>query len=112
MVDLGFLKKFTNGDAKKMKRYISLYLEVAPKTFEEMQRNLDDRDWEQLRINAHSLKPQTDFMGISSLKNVLVQIEEAVMEKKIEDIDKYFTIAKNIAVNSANSLSDTLKEMS
>ena len=42
MVDLTFLKTFTRDDPKKMKRYISLYLDVAPKTFEEMQRNLKD----------------------------------------------------------------------
>ena len=57
MVDLTFLRKFAKDDPKKMKRYISLYLDVAPKTFEEMQRNLTNGDWEQLRINAHSLKP-------------------------------------------------------
>ena len=45
MVDLTFLKQFTKDDSKKMKRYISLYLDVAPKTFEEMQRNLQNGDW-------------------------------------------------------------------
>ena len=111
MVDLSFLKKFTNSDVKKMKRYISLYLDVAPKTFEEMQRNLDERDWEQLRINAHSLKPQTDFMGITSLKNVLVKIEEAVKEKRLDDISRYFTQAKSISINSTNSLKDILIDL-
>ena len=111
MVDLSFLEKFTKGDEKKMKRYILLYLDVAPKTLEEMQRNLENRDWEQLRINAHSLKPQTDFMGIISLKNVLVKIEEAVKEKKLDDINKYFSQAKNISINSTNSLKDILTDM-
>ena len=74
MIDLTFLKNFTKDDSKKMKRYISLYLDVAPKTFEEMKRNLENRDWEQLRINAHSLKPQADFMGIESLKEELIKI--------------------------------------
>lgn len=55
MVDLTFLRNFTKDDPVKMKRYISLYLEVAPKTFEDMKRNLDHEDWKQLRINAHSL---------------------------------------------------------
>ena len=77
MVDLTFLRKFTKDDPIKMKRYISLYLDVAPKTFEEMQRNLQDGDWEQLRINAHSLKPQAEFMGIKSLKEELIKKEEA-----------------------------------
>lgn len=111
MVDLSFLEKFTKGDSKKMKRYISLYLEVAPKAFEEMQRNLNGKDWEQLRINAHSLKPQADFMGISSLKNVLVKIEAAVKEQKLDDINEYFTLAKRISINSTNALKDILREL-
>lgn len=111
MVDLSFLEKFTKGDSKKMKRYISLYLAVAPKTFEEMQRNLENEDWEQLRINAHSLKPQSDFMGISALKNVLVKIEEAVKEEKFDDINNYFTLAKSISIDSTRSLKDILVEL-
>lgn len=111
MVDLSFLEKFTKGDTKKMKRYISLYLDVAPKTLEEMQSNLENRDWEKLRINAHSLKPQTDFMGISSLKKVLVKIEDAVKENRFDDIDKYFALAKRKSINSNNSLKDILKEL-
>lgn len=108
MVDLSFLEKFTKGDSKKMKRYISLYLDVVPKTFEEMQHNLENRDWEQLRINAHSLKPQTDFMGIQSLKEVLITIEEAVKENKLDNINAHLNLAKDISINSANSLKDIL----
>ena len=34
MVDLTFLEKFTKGDKNKMKRYINMYLSVAPNTLE------------------------------------------------------------------------------
>lgn len=75
MVDLTFLEKFTKGDQTKMKRYIGMYLAIAPDTFIKMRQNIADADWDQLRINAHSLKPQADYMGISGLKEVLVEIE-------------------------------------
>ena len=65
MVDLTFLRKFSKDDSQKMKRYISLYLDVAPNTFAEMKRNLDNQDWDQLRINALSLKPQTDYKELT-----------------------------------------------
>ena len=107
MVDLTFLKKFTKDDPKKMKRYISLYLDVAPKTFEEMKRNLNNQDWEQLRINAHSLKPQADFMGIDSLKEELIKIEEAVKSKNFDILENLFTTSLKIAADSE----DILKEM-
>ncbi len=100
MVDLTFLKQFTKDDPKKMKRYILLYLDVAPKTFEEMQRNLINQDWEQLRINAHSLKPQADFMGINSLKEELIKIEEAVKMNNFGDVEQLLMTSLSIAKKS------------
>ena len=98
-VDLTFLKKFTKDDPKKMKRYIGLYLDVAPKTFDEMKRNLANGDWEQLRINAHSLKPQADFMGIHSLKEELLKIEESVRTNNFEMLEKNNNVFVEILSN-------------
>jgi HPt (histidine-containing phosphotransfer) domain-containing protein len=111
MVDLTFLKKFTKDDTQKMKRYISLYLDVAPKTFEEMQRNLKDGDWEQLRINAHSLKPQADFMGIVSLKEELIKIEDAVKLGNYDIIEKLLKASLTISTNSEVLLKEMLDQL-
>ena len=111
MVDLTFLKKFTKDDSKKMKRYISLYLDVAPKIFEEMKLNLRNGDWEQLRINAHSLKPQADFMGINSLKEELIKIEEAVRTNNFEMLEKLFDASFKIACDSEIILKETLDQL-
>ena len=111
MVDLTFLKKFTKDDSQKMKRYISLYLEVAPKTFAEMQRNLNNGDWEQLRINAHSLKPQADFMGIVSLKEALSKIEEAVKTNHLKGIEELFNSSVKITNDSEHILRELLDKL-
>lgn len=110
MVDLTFLKNFTKDDPKKMKRYIGLYLDVAPKTFEEMKRNLANEDWEQLRINAHSLKPQADFMGIDSLKEALIKIEEAVKANNPDELENLFNASVKIAVDSEYILKEKLDQ--
>ncbi len=86
MVDLTFLEEFTKGDISKMKRYIALYLDVAPETFSKMRRNLDEKDWNHLRINAHSLKPQADFMGLLNLKKVLKQIEDSINQNQFDNL--------------------------
>jgi HPt (histidine-containing phosphotransfer) domain-containing protein len=111
MVDLTFLKKFTKEDPKKMKRYIGLYLDVAPKTFAEMKRNLEDKDWEQLRINAHSLKPQADFMGINSLKEELIKIEEAVKANNFDVLENLFNKSLKIATDSEGILKEMLEQL-
>jgi len=111
MVDLTFLKKFTKDDHIKMKRYISLYLDVAPKPFEEMQRNLENKDWEQLRINAHSLKPQADFMGIESLKEELIKIEEAIKAKNFDVLENLLNTSLKIATDSEIILKEMWEQL-
>ena len=111
MIDLTFLKKFTKDNPQKMKRYISLYLDVAPKTFEEMQRNLKNEDWEQLRINAHSLKPQADFMGINSLKEQLIKIEEAVKTNNFDILENLLNTSLKIAADSEIILKEMLEKL-
>jgi len=108
MVELTFLRKFTKEDPIKMKRYISLYLDVAPKTFEEMKRNISTGEWEQLRINAHSLKPQADFMGINNLKEELIKIEEAVKNNNMDGLTELFIETREIADQSEGLLREML----
>ena len=110
MVDLAFLRKFTKDDPIKMKRYISLYLDVAPKTLEEMQRNRQNEDWEQLRINAHSLKPQAEFMGILRLKEALFNIEEAVKLNNHDAIEKLLDESLTLSIQSENELKELLSQ--
>lgn len=111
MVDLGFLEKFTKGDTQKMKRYINLYIELALQTFQQMQKNIEEKDWEQLRINAHSLKPQADFMGIPTLKNALISIEEAAKTNKKEIIYTCFERAKKLSIDAIGSLKEAEKHL-
>lgn len=111
MIDLTFLKQFTKDDPVKMKRYISLYLDVAQKTFEEMHRNFSNGDWEQLRINAHSLKPQADFMGISSLKDELINIEEAVKWNNYDDLESLLQSCLSLSKKADQELKKIVEQM-
>lgn len=96
MVDLSFLETFTKGNTTKMKRYISMYLQTAPEAFDRMEKNIKDNSWQELAINAHSLKPQAEFMGLNDLKAVLIEIENNVKNARVDDMKSLFEIAKNI----------------
>ena len=73
-----------------------MYLDMAPETFERMRMNLDDKSWQELAVNAHSLKPQAEFMGISTLKELLIEIENKVKSDQLEGMEILFTEAKSI----------------
>lgn len=84
MIDLTFLEQLTKGNRDKLNRYIKLYLDVVPETFARMEENIATEDWQGLAINAHSLKPQADYIGHSQLKDVLVEIELAVKNSSVK----------------------------
>ncbi|GJM17432.1 MAG: hypothetical protein DHS20C13_27590 [Thermodesulfobacteriota bacterium] len=108
MVDLSFLETFTKGNKDKMKRYINIYLKIAPETFQNMEQHVIDKDWEQLRIKAHSLKPQADYMGIASLKAVLVEMEQSVHEEKFERLRELYEKAAKIHAESIPHLKNII----
>lgn len=75
MVDLSFLEKFTKGKRYKFERYIRMYLELAPESYQEMEIGLSERDHQKVANQAHGLRPQATFMGIVGLDEVLLSIE-------------------------------------
>ena len=104
VIDLSFLRTFTKGNEEKIRRYIKLYLEDAPETINRMRSNIADKNWADLAINAHSLKPKTDFMGISTLKEILIRIEDSVRQGEQEQLKTLFDQAHEINQRACEAL--------
>jgi HPt (histidine-containing phosphotransfer) domain-containing protein len=97
LIDLSFLETFTKGDQIKMKRYIEMYLKSTPLVVEELFTDLRNKDYESLRLKAHSIKPQAQYMGISDLKECLVRIESTINEgEDYEQLNSLVNEAENI----------------
>ena len=60
MVDLSYLESFTKGNSVKMKRYINIYLSIAPQTFQDMERHQ--------YFNTNSL-----WLNLPALQEVIVR---------------------------------------
>ena len=81
-INLAFLENFTKNDTGKMIRYINMFLQLAPTSIQTMKEQHANQDWNNLKTTAHSLKPQLAYMGIDSLKENIVRIEEYAGESK------------------------------
>jgi HPt (histidine-containing phosphotransfer) domain-containing protein len=86
ILDLSFLRKFTEGDYHKMKHYMGLYLETAPGLFEELEIAHDKMDYIAMYTKSHSLKPLASYVGITGLSEILSEIEKAARENLSEEI--------------------------
>jgi len=112
MIDLSFLNNFTHGDKNKMSKYICMYLKNAPGIFESMKNDIRTRDWESLAINAHSLKPQAEFMGIANLKEGLQEIEDNARKNITQNIDKIYNKTFDMHSEAINLLEEKLTQLS
>lgn len=111
MIDLTFLEKLSRGDIPKIKRYISIYLSTAPGIFERMRQSVAEENWSDLALNAHSIKPQTDYIGIESLKQVLMEIEYAVIKNNYKPLPDLYQKAFSIHEESQVFFNNKLKEL-
>ena len=76
-----------------------------------METNLEKEDWESLRVNAHSLKPQADFMGIPELKDLLVQIEDTIRSNQTEGVESLLKVAIELHEKSLHELEVFLQDL-
>ena len=59
-----------------------MFLDRAPELLEGLKNGLAEKDYDKLRNNAHSLKPQLGYMGIQSLVADVQAIESYAGERK------------------------------
>jgi len=85
-INMAFLETFTNKDAGKMKKYINMFLQLAPAAIATMHTQHSTADWNNLKTTAHSLKPQLAYMGIESLRESVMRIEEYAGEEKNPEV--------------------------
>ena len=78
LTDLSFLDSFTKGDKLKMSRYIQMYLQNTSAVIDEMLTDFQNHNLESVRLKAHSIKPQAQYMGVVQLKECLLKIENIV----------------------------------
>jgi DNA-binding response OmpR family regulator len=74
--NLDFLKQFTNNDQQKLNKYIGMFLENAPKLLSRLELGMEKLDYEEVKIAAHSLKPQMSYMGIDEEVSHILMIEQ------------------------------------
>jgi len=74
IIDLTFIENLCNGDSDRIKKYITIHLLSSSKQFNQLKVYLDEQNWENLATVAHSLKPQVEYLGISGMKENLMEI--------------------------------------
>lgn len=77
VTDNHFLMQFTKGSKEKMDKYIRMFLENCPKLLQQIEEALAKEQFENLRVAAHSMKPQLSYMGVKEEVSNILLIEQA-----------------------------------
>lgn len=76
VTQMNFLTQFTAGNEEKKMKYIRMFLDNGPRLIRQVREALDTRNYAQLKIAAHSLKPQLSYMGIKEDDSRIFLIEQ------------------------------------
>jgi len=80
ITDMQFLLQFTGGKPDKKNKYIQMFLENAPKLLSNIKNGLADKNYEAVKVAAHSMKPQLSYMGIKEELSHIFLIEKSAGE--------------------------------
>ncbi len=80
ITDMQFLSGFTGSNNEKMKKYIGMFLENAPRLLSQIDEALSKKDFPTMKIAAHSLKPQLTYMGVKEEVSHIFLIEQTASE--------------------------------
>ncbi len=108
LIDLSYLRKMCNNDEGFVQEMISSFVEKTPELLAEMSKAADEQNWRQVGSLAHKIKPNLSFMGIHSLKDLVLEVEKS--GKNQQDLDSLPAKAKEL-ISTVNQAIQELKEL-
>lgn len=85
VTNMDFLKSFTSGKEEKMSKYKAMFMENGPRLLKNIDDGLQNKDYNAVKIAAHSLKPQLSYMGIKEEVSNIFLIEQTAGEPAHHD---------------------------
>jgi len=80
VTEMQFLQQFTGGSREKMNKYIGMFLDNAPRLLKQIDDAFAVKDFNNVKIAAHSLKPQLSYMGVKEEVSHIFLIEQTASE--------------------------------
>lgn len=89
VTSMTYLKNFCEGDEKRMKKYIKVYLNALPAFHKNINAAIETKDFVELALHVHSFKPKWMMMGMKQTNELGIKIDhmcKSQNEKAFEDI--------------------------
>ena len=112
ITDLTFLKSFTSGDQSKLTKYITMFVNGAQGSLEQMKQHMAAGEWPSLKTSAHSIKSQVKYMGIRDAEELAIAIEKNAGEQSnLEHLPEMISKLEDITNRACLELKDELGKL-
>jgi len=75
-IDFSYLEKVSGNNKEFIREIADAFIKSIPTSIEELDKNSETEDWIELARVAHKIKPSITLLGVHSLKNKIIKLEE------------------------------------
>ena len=93
-IDLSYLEEVTGGSTEIIKQLLELFLDETPDQIQKLYEKCSMSEWEQVRAEAHKLKPTFLYVGLQNAHELLGQVEHGARNR--EYLDKLADMIKSV----------------
>ncbi len=112
ITDPRFIMSFAGSNVDKQKKYINIFLQNAPKLLLQLQGGLASKDYETIKIAAHSLKTQLNYMGVKEEVSRVYELEQmATHIHKHKEIELLILSLQKVCEQAFSELAEYVSQL-
>ncbi len=105
-----FTENFQYFDNEVVTEIINIFIDEYPERMETLRKNIDDKDFEQLKFNAHSLKGVVANFVAPEVQELARQLEMKGANKDLTDVETLFNELKEKSAVVVDELKELKKD--
>ena len=108
ITDLTYLKDLSKGNEGFVKEMIGIFLNETPEEIKNLEKAIEETDFEKIRSISHHMKSTIPFLGLDKyISHDILQIESLALEKReIKTIQNCFAHVKLVCKQAFKELSE------
>jgi PAS domain S-box-containing protein len=80
ITNLNYLRDLAEGSSSFIEEILVMFIDVIPKSLGELEESLSKKDWDNMKLVAHKMKPSYGFVGVKSAEDIMQRIEKNASE--------------------------------
>lgn len=81
VADTAYLEEVTNGNSNYIRQIVELFLKQTPDDISTLQTHIQNQNWDEVRKQAHYLKPTFIYVGAKHIHQQITSIEQSAKQK-------------------------------